>query len=166
MDSSAKIDMINAYRQLQGQALKMPKAIPEGITTSVNTEFQVWVTTRIEELLGNTPETKAVTMPASQLNQEDVDVLLALVDNVRSKQRLNGAAGGGGPVPVVAQAVSRRGLPEQRGMRGNPNARPLVEQAVSIPNDPDPDGMKRRNGQALLMRELANMDRGFDPDAG
>jgi hypothetical protein len=170
MDSNSKIDMINAYRLLQGQPLKLGKSTTETVTTAVNTEFQTWVSLRVEELLGNTPESKSVAIPAAQLSEDDVDVLVVLIENVRSKQKLNTVVAsqqGNAPTspPVRRVKIGPDGIPEPRGMRGNPNARPLVD-GPTRPSDPDPDGMKRRNGQAMLLRELASMESAYDPDAG
>lgn len=168
MDSDAKIDMINAYRQLTGQSLKLGKSIPEGVVTGVNGEFQTWVKKRIEELLGASQDAvPAITIPATQFTEDDVNVLLALIDNVRSKQKLNTAASGTSQETQPYRPPQRRGragLPDPKGMRPNPNAKPLVEQIASGPQGNDRDGSQHRDAQGQLLRELANMDRGFEPD--
>lgn len=146
MDANKKIDLINAYRQLSGVALKLSKGTNEEISATVQQEFQAFVESRIESLLngGSTEqEQKDVDIPASQLTDDDVQVLLALVENVRSKQRLNEAANA--PTPQ-----RRQQQPQQQVRGGNPNARPL--------KDSDPTGEKYRSANESLLSRLAKMD--------
>lgn len=145
MDANKKIDLINAYRQLQGISLKLAKSTPEEIQGIVQTEFQAFVNFRIQELLnGKAAEPEApVQIPASQLTDDDVQILLALVDNVKSKQKLNEAANSSSTPP-------RR--PQQAPRPSSPNARPLKER------DSDPTGERTRAANEGLLRQLQKME--------
>lgn len=147
MDSNKKIDLINAYRQLSGTALKLSKATTEETVEIVQQEFQAFVSSRIESLLSgesNENDQEQVHIPASQLTDEDIQVLLALIENVRSKQRLNEAAN--------AQTIpQRRAQSPQQQVRGNNNTKPL--------KDPDPTGEKYRSANESLLNRLAKMER-------
>ena len=145
MDSNKKIDLINAYRQLSDTTLKLSKGTNEEIVTIVQQEFQTFVASRIEHLLsGGATETLAEVqeIPAGQLTEDDIQVLLALIENVRSKQRLNEAAN----VPQV----QRRQPQHQQVRGGTTNARPL--------KDSDPTGEKYRNANETLLSRLAKME--------
>lgn len=154
MDSNKKIDLINAYRQLSDTTLKLSKGTPEEAVEAVQREFQSFVATRIEALLSGTEDQSIVQadIPASQLTGEDVQVLLALVENVRSKQRLNEAANTQAHVAQQQPQPARRQQPQSQQVRGgNANARPL--------KDPDPTGEKYRNANESLLNRLSKMER-------
>lgn len=148
MDSNKKIDLINAYRQLSGTTLKLSKGTTEEAASAVQQEFQAFVASRIEDLLSGNSQDQTpaqIDIPASQLTDEDIQVLLALVENVRSKQRLNEAAN--------TQAVNQR-RPQQPQVQvrgGSSSARPL--------KDPDPTGEKYRSVNESLLSSLAKMER-------
>lgn len=144
MDSNevnAKIDLINAYRQLSGTTLKLSKSTPETAVNVVQLEFQSFVASRIEELLNGKQDNS--NSPAGQLTNEDVQVLLALIENVKNKQKLNEAAS-------AAQVPQRNPQPQQQIRGGNPNAKPLKDQ--------DPSGEKYRNANETLLSRLAKME--------
>jgi hypothetical protein len=136
MDANKKIDLINAYRQLSDLTLKLSKHTNEETANTVQKEFQEFVSSRIDQLLNGGTEKDAPQIPASQLTDDDVHVLLALVENVRSKQRLNEAVAS---PPAKTQQI-----------RSSSGARPL--------KDPDPTGEKHRSANESLLNRLAKMD--------
>jgi hypothetical protein len=138
MDSNRKIDLINAYRQLQGLTLKLSKSTDEEITDLVQKEFQEFVTSRIEQLLNGSAES-GESPPASRLTEEDIEIVLALIENVKLKQKLNNAPA---PKPVPPQVNQVRNV--------SSNAKPL--------KDADPTGERYRSANETLLSRLAKMD--------
>lgn len=139
MDSNKRIALINAYQQLQGISLKLNKSTPEDTAKTVQDEFQSFIQNRIDELLNG----KKSIENNSQFSPEDLEVLRALINGVREKQR-------GGTQPGRPTTKKSYDQPET-GLRTNTsNARPMV--------DPDPDGLKVRNLQIDMLKSLERMN--------
>ena len=134
MEANKKIDLINAYRQLQTTTLPLKKT-DEGIVGTVMAEFQEFVSRRISELLGEkSSKTDSIT---SNFSEEELDILRALIDNIKAKQS-------GAPRKPEQQPRQRTGpVPEALGNRQS---------------DPDPTGQKYRNENAGILAQLKRMD--------
>lgn len=133
MEANKKIDLINAYRQLQTATLPLKKT-DEGIVGTVMTEFQEFVSKRISELLG---EKQAKTDISSNFSEEEINILRAVIDNIKAKQS---------------------GFPSRAQEQPRQRTRPEPEALGNRQNDPDPTGQKARNANAGILAQLKRME--------
>lgn len=136
-DSSKRIALINAYQQMIGISLKLSKYTPEETAAVVQSEFQDFIQGRINELLNGK---KPAEESAKQFSPEDVEVLRALIDGVRAKQR-GVASPAGKPAAKYDQPT---------GTTRSSGAKPII--------DSDPDGLRYRNEQISILKSLEKMD--------
>jgi hypothetical protein len=160
-NASTKIDLINAFRSLQGQKLRIKG--PENIGSFINEEFQLFVLSRIEELLGDRraqAEADAPRIAASALTEEDVEILKLVVESTKAKVALNNRASASYDQPVNPNAiVAPPAMRDSSGrlVRPNPNARPMRQ--------PDPVAIHQKVNTAIARSVIQQMQTEYDPDA-
>lgn len=139
MEANKKIDLINAYRQLQTATLPLKKT-EESIVGTVMTEFQEFVSRRISELLGEkSSKSDAIS---SNFSDEEIDILRAIIDNIKAKQS------------NTTISASPRGQEQPIRQRTGPKPEPLGNRQ----SDPDPTGQKFRNENAGILAQLKRME--------